>query len=42
VDLPLSLVKWTAEALGGRVELDTEVDRGSTFRLVLPASSEPV
>ncbi|MEO8053933.1 MAG: heavy metal sensor histidine kinase [Acidobacteriota bacterium] len=34
--LGLSLVKWTAEAHGGSVELDTG-EGGSTFRLVLPA-----
>jgi heavy metal sensor kinase len=34
--LGLSLVKWTAEAHGGHVELETETGRGSTFRLVLP------
>jgi heavy metal sensor kinase len=34
--LGLSLVKSTTEAHGGRVELETERDRGSTFRLVLP------
>lgn len=34
--LGLSLVKSTAEAHGGRVELETERGRGSTFRLVLP------
>lgn len=34
--LGLSLVKWTAEAHGGHVELDTG-EGGSTFRLVLPA-----
>ena len=38
--LGLSLVKWTAEAHEGGVELDTEVGRGSTFRLVLPASAD--
>lgn len=39
--LGLSLVKWAAEAHGGRVELETEVGRGSTFRLVLPADEIP-
>jgi heavy metal sensor kinase len=34
--LGLSLVKWAAEAHDGAVELDSEVGRGSTFRLVLP------
>ena len=35
--LGLSLVKWAAEAHGGRVELRSEVGQGSAFRLVLPA-----
>ncbi|MGE5717494.1 MAG: ATP-binding protein, partial [Acidobacteriota bacterium] len=34
--LGLSLVKWTAEAHAGRVELDTVEGHGSTFRIVLP------
>jgi heavy metal sensor kinase len=40
--LGLSLVKWTAEAHEGCVEVDTEVGRGSTFRLTLPASTTTV
>ena len=37
--LGLSLVKWTAEAHEGHIEVDTEAGRGSTFRLTLPAST---
>jgi heavy metal sensor kinase len=36
--LGLALVKWAAEAHGGRVELETAVGRGSTFRILLPSS----
>jgi heavy metal sensor kinase len=36
--LGLSLVKWTAEAHGGRVDLECEEGRGCTFRLVLPSA----
>jgi heavy metal sensor kinase len=36
--LGLAIVKSTAEDHGGRVELDTEIDRGSTFRIVLPSA----
>lgn len=34
--LGLAIVVAIAESHGGQVELDTELDRGSTFRLVLP------
>ncbi len=34
--LGLSLVKWAAEAHGGRIELVSAIGKGSTFRLVLP------
>jgi signal transduction histidine kinase len=37
--LGLYLVKTLAEAVGGRVELDSEVDRGSTFKVTFPAET---
>src|SRR6266508_1942418 len=36
--LGLAIARELALALGGRIELDTEVGRGSRFELVLPAS----
>lgn len=36
--LGLTTVKSEIEALGGRVEVESEVGRGTTFRLVLPRS----
>ncbi len=35
--LGLPIARELAVALGGRLELDSEVGRGSRFRLVLPA-----
>ena len=35
--LGLSIVKATAEAHGGRVELESEEGVGSTFRLFIPS-----
>jgi signal transduction histidine kinase len=36
--LGLSLVKWTAEAHEGGVDVDSQVGRGSTFRVTLPGA----
>jgi signal transduction histidine kinase len=35
--LGLSLVKAVVSAHGGRVEVESEVDQGSTFRVILPS-----
>jgi signal transduction histidine kinase len=35
--LGLSIAKWAAEANGGRIELESREEQGSTFRLVIPA-----
>jgi signal transduction histidine kinase len=34
--LGLSLAQWAVSSHGGRVEVESEVGRGSTFRLVIP------
>ena len=34
--LGLAIARWAVEANGGKIELDTEQDKGSTFRIVLP------
>ena len=36
--LGLAIAKELSSALGGRIDLDSEVGRGSRFELVLPAS----
>jgi signal transduction histidine kinase len=38
--LGLALVKWAAEAHGGRVELETSEGAGCTFRIVLSSAGE--
>jgi two-component system OmpR family sensor kinase len=35
--LGLAIAKWVAEAHGGRIDVDSVVDRGSTFSVYLPA-----
>ncbi len=36
--LGLAIARWGVETNGGRIELETESGRGSTFRLILPRS----
>jgi heavy metal sensor kinase len=36
--LGLAIARWAVEANGGRLEVESEVRRGSRFRIVLPAS----
>jgi heavy metal sensor kinase len=38
--LGLSLAKWGVETHHGRIELETELGRGTTFRIVLPARAD--
>ena len=35
--LGLSIVRWAVEAHGGSIDLFSEIDKGSTFRITLPA-----
>jgi heavy metal sensor kinase len=37
--LGLSIARWAVEANGGRLEVESQVSRGSTFRIVLPATN---
>jgi heavy metal sensor kinase len=37
--LGLSIARWAVDANGGRIEVDSEMPRGSVFRIVLPAAS---
>jgi signal transduction histidine kinase len=37
--LGLAIARWAVEANGGRLEVESEVPRGSVFRIVLPAAS---
>jgi signal transduction histidine kinase len=37
--LGLAIVKAVAEAHGGRVELESDVGKGSTFKMLLPIRS---
>ncbi len=37
--LGLAIARWAVEANGGRIEVESEVHRGSVFRIVLPAAS---
>jgi len=39
VGLGLSIAVWGVEANGGRIEVESEVDRGSVFRVVLPRAA---
>jgi heavy metal sensor kinase len=39
--LGLSLAQWAVAAHGGSIELESEVTRGSTFRIVLPKDTPP-
>jgi heavy metal sensor kinase len=39
--LGLAIARWAVESQGGRIELESRVGQGSTFRVVLPLGSEP-
>jgi len=39
--LGLAIARWAVESQGGRIELESRVGEGSTFRVVLPLGLEP-
>jgi heavy metal sensor kinase len=39
--LGLAIAKWAVEANGGRIEVESEIGRGSTFRIVLSDGRHP-
>jgi heavy metal sensor kinase len=41
VGLGLAIARWAMELNGGRIELESKLGRGSTFRAVFPAASTP-
>jgi signal transduction histidine kinase len=41
IGLGLPIVLYTAEAHGGRVEVESELGRGSVFRLIVPSAGPP-
>jgi signal transduction histidine kinase len=39
--LGLALTRNVVERMGGRIEVESELDKGSTFRMTLPVAAEP-
>ena len=39
--LGLAIAKWSVERQNGRIEVESEPDKGSVFRIVLPATAHP-